>query len=72
MMHAKDSSYYEQFLEELEALDEQPVLVDGKTLRPSQCYHLGVDPTHILFNTNCPETLREKLNGILAKYRFTN
>jgi|GEM_PF-2673047 hypothetical protein len=71
-MHAIDHNLYEHFLAELAALDEQTMVVDGKELKPSQCYHLGVEPVHILFNTNCPDLLKQKLNALLVKYRFSN
>jgi hypothetical protein len=70
MMRAMDYAVYEQFLAELADLDEQTIIVEGKELRPSQCYHLGVDPAHILFNTNCPASLKTRLNALLVKYRF--
>ncbi|MBV9988717.1 MAG: hypothetical protein JO301_13645 [Chitinophagaceae bacterium] len=69
-MHAMDPGWYEQFHQELEALDKETIEVDGKQLKPSQCYHIGVDPTHILFNTNCPSGLRDKINEILERYHF--
>jgi hypothetical protein len=69
-MHAMDSGWYEQFQQELEALDKEMIEVDGKQLKPSQCYHIGIDPTHILFNTNCPATLKDRINAILERYRF--
>jgi hypothetical protein len=69
-MHAMDSGWYEQFQQELEALDKDTIEVDGKQLKPSQCYHIGIDPTHILFNTNCPATLKDRINAILERYRF--
>jgi hypothetical protein len=69
-MHALDPLWYEDLLSELAELDREPVLVDGKTLKPSQCYHVGTDPTHVLFNTNCPDELKEKVNRVLAKYRL--
>jgi hypothetical protein len=69
-MHAMDSGWYEQFQQELEALDKETIEVDGKQLKPSQCYHIGIDPTHILFNTNCPATLKDRINAILERYRF--
>ena len=53
---------------ELGELDRHFVEIDGKRLKPSQCYRLGVDPAHILFNTNCPEGLRQKIQSILSKY----
>lgn len=69
-MHALDEFWYEELLSELEALDNETVEVDGKEMKPSQCYHIGLDPTHVLFNTNCPEELKKKVNQILAKYRL--
>lgn len=53
---------------ELDQLDRDAVVIDGKTLKPSQCYHFDTDPAHVLFNTNCPEELRRKVQAILAKY----
>lgn len=70
-MHAMDYGLYEQFLAELAALDEETIIVEGKELKPSQCYHLGVEPAHILFNTNCPQSLKQRLNALLVKYRFS-
>jgi hypothetical protein len=70
-MHAIDRSDHERFLEELDALDNNFIEVDGKQLKPSQCYHVGLNPVHILFNQNCPDSLREKITAILKKYRYT-
>ncbi len=53
---------------ELGELDRHFVEIDGKQLKPSQCYRFDVDPAHILFNTNCPEGLRQKIQLILSKY----
>lgn len=53
---------------ELELLDQELVEVDGGYLRPSQCYRYDISPPHLLFNTNCPESLKQKINDILAKY----
>lgn len=53
---------------ELAKLDHELVEIDGKQLKPSQCYHLETDPAHVLFNTNCPESLKEKIQAILFKY----
>ena len=52
----------------LAQLDREMVLVDGKMMLPSQCYHIDMDPPHVLFNTNCPETLKEKIQAILSRY----
>jgi hypothetical protein len=53
---------------ELDELDKSPVEIDGIKLKPSQCYHFNLDPVHVLFNTNCPDTLKQKVEAILSKY----
>lgn len=53
---------------ELHALDDHSVEVNGKILKPSQCYHVGVSPAHIIFNTNCPEAIKQQVQAILDKY----
>jgi hypothetical protein len=53
---------------ELAVLDKDMIKVDGSTLRPSQCFRVEFDPVHVLFNTNCPDALREKVQSILDKY----
>jgi len=49
-------------------LDSEMVEVDGLKLKPSQCYRLETNPAHVLFNTNCPQDLKEKIQALLAKY----
>lgn len=53
---------------ELAALDNVTVDVDGKQMLPSQCYHFEIDPAHVLFNTNCPDNIRTRVNSILSRY----
>ena len=57
---------------ELGELDRHFVEIDGKMLKPSQCYRFESDPAHFLFNTNCPEGLRQQIQSILAKYISTD
>jgi hypothetical protein len=52
----------------LTELDQEMVDADGVLLKPSQCYHFDVDPVHVLFNTNCPDDLREKVQRIIASH----
>lgn len=54
--------------DELTALDRETVEIDGARFKPSQCYRLEMNPPHVLFNTNCPEELKQKLQSILSKY----
>jgi len=58
----------EQLTAELQELDKELVEIDGVHLKPSQCYHFEADPAHILYNTNCPDSLKQKIDGILAKH----
>lgn len=58
----------ENLVSELNELDKEMVTIDGVALKPSQCYHFGTDPVHLLFNINCPERLKEKVNAIIAKH----
>jgi hypothetical protein len=53
---------------ELNLLDKEMVSVDDRQLKPSQCYRIELDPVHVLFNTNCPDDLRAKVQSILSKY----
>ncbi|HEV7782432.1 MAG TPA: hypothetical protein VGO58_14255 [Chitinophagaceae bacterium] len=53
---------------ELKELDNELVPIDGALLKPSQCYHFETDPVHLLFNTNCPDSLKQKLQAILEKH----
>ena len=54
--------------EELNLLDAEDVSLNGMKLRPSQCYHFEKDPYHLLFNTNCPDSLKERVQSIVKKY----
>lgn len=69
-MHSVDRNWNEGLLAELEALDKEWICVDGKYMRPGQCYHIATDPPHILFNTNCPQELKDRISRILKKYSF--
>jgi hypothetical protein len=58
----------EILVNELKDLDRELVEVDGVRLKPSQCYHFETDPAHILFNLNCPEALKERIQGLMTKW----
>lgn len=70
LMHSVDKTWHEGLLQELEEMDRQPVTVEGVAMKPSQCYHIGAEPPHILFNTNCPQELKDRVNRLLLKYRL--
>jgi hypothetical protein len=58
----------DKLMTELRALDTGTIDVGGKKLKPSQCYYYDISPPYVLFNTNCPETLKSRIQQILAKY----
>ena len=60
--------YQDRLMEELRQLDAEAVDVDGKKMKPSQCYHWEADPAHLLYNTNCPQDLKQRLQQIISKY----
>lgn len=68
----RDLSLIERMKSELRELDNEPVEIDGRKLKPSQCYRMEMDPVHIMFNTNCPDTLKERIEHILDKYLRTD
>lgn len=68
MSHSLSTDLLNKVQAELDELDYDLVEIEGKLLRPSQCYHLETNPAHVLFNTNCPDTLKEKVQSILHKY----
>jgi len=49
-----------KLLTELEELNDETVEVEGGLLKASQCYRYEISPPHVMFNTNCPESLRQK------------
>ncbi|UAY51225.1 hypothetical protein [Ferruginibacter albus] len=57
---------------ELEELDNAFIEVNGKQLKPSSCYYIGYNPPHILYNTNCPDSLKLHIEKILSKYTSFN
>jgi hypothetical protein len=64
-IHQNDSSVLER---ELARLDEEMVLLGGQLVKPSSCYRFSASPPHVLYNTNCPDSLMAKIEYILAKY----
>ena len=67
-MKAFNPIVIDQLKADLAELDEHEIEIDGIKLRPSECYHFDVSPRHVLFNTNCPEALRNKVEAIIEKH----
>ena len=63
-----DEGDIERIQAELSRLDREMVDADGVQLKPSQCYHFEINPLHVLFNTNCPDELKQKIRNIISKH----
>ena len=57
---------------ELDELNKTYLKIDGGVLHPAACYYFNTNPPHILYNTNCPDILKEKIKAIVSKYRKDN
>jgi hypothetical protein len=58
----------ELFEAELKTIEQAVVEMNGKQIKPSKCFHIQLDPPHVLFNENCPQSLREKIQDLLQRY----
>jgi hypothetical protein len=66
---------YEEMLKlqvALAELDNERVEVSGQWLAPSQCYRVSENLPYILFNTNCPDELKKRIEKILSDYSSRN
>lgn len=52
----------------MEALGNNTVVVDGVVTQACKCYYFSLNPPHVLFNDNCPETLKETIRSIFSYY----
>jgi hypothetical protein len=60
----------DQLRDDLDRLNRELMNIEGSNLSLVHCYHPGAKPPYFLFNTNCPATLRQKLEFILHKIFF--
>jgi hypothetical protein len=58
----------DQLRDDLDKLNRDWMNIEGSNLSAVQCYHFETNPPHFLFNTNCPDLLRQRLITILHKY----
>ncbi|MES1215701.1 MAG: hypothetical protein ABUT20_09295 [Bacteroidota bacterium] len=63
-----DRDDWSHLRQELMELDKSYVEAGGINLKPSQCYRITGSSLNVMFNTNCPDDLKEKINSIIAKY----
>lgn len=57
-----------KLITELNDPDRQLVTVDGRLVKPSQCFRYETDPLHYMFNTNCPKELKQQVQAIFKKH----
>ncbi len=68
MENSLSKEHQDLILEELKELENQRFELEGKEVKPSQCYRWESNPAHLLFNTNCPQDLKKQLDLIISKY----
>jgi len=66
---SKQAASHTSVLHELKKLDEHPVLLNGQPVKANTCYRISGNPPQVLYNTNCPDELKEQIEAILLKYR---
>ena len=69
-MKTQSENAKDEILAELKELDKETIhLENGVLMKPSQCYSFSFYPRpHFLYNTNCSQELKNKLQTIFKKY----
>ena len=67
--HLVNDDPVKKVMDELQQLEKEYVDANGIKLRPSQCYRIGKKPFHILYNTNCPDSLKQRIDDIVSRYQ---
>jgi hypothetical protein len=69
-MKTRSENAKDEILAELKELDKETIhLESGVLMKPSQCYSFSFYPRpHFLYNTNCSQELKDKLQTIFKKY----
>lgn len=67
--HEYDPSRIARLRSELQELDKALFEINGMKMRPSQCYYFGLNPFHILYNTNCPDSIKTRVEEIISKFK---
>lgn len=58
----------QQIKKDLEKLNETDMVIDGRKVKPCTCYYFDTDPLHVLYNTNCPEMLKNEIERIIKTH----
>lgn len=54
-------------LEALEELNHKTVDINGVKLEACKCYYYSLNPVHVLFNDNCPISLKHEIRAIFEQ-----
>ena len=54
-------------MDAMEKLDQETVEMDGIRLEACKCYHYSLNPVHVLFNDNCPDSLKQNIRQIFEE-----
>ncbi len=62
-----DIMKYAAIKQAMDELDNGNVVVNGMELAACKCYHYSLNPVHVLFNDNCPESLKQRIKEIFER-----
>ena len=72
MVDKLSTNIEEKIKAELDQLNKSYLEIEGRILNPAACYYFSPHPPHVLYNTDCPDILKEKIKAIISKYIIEN
>ena len=66
--HVLSTDQWNELRRELDDLEKTVFTGDGLPLLASQCYRLTDNSPHVLYNENCPDSLKQQIEEVLLKY----
>ena len=72
MVEKLPTNIEEKIMAELDELNKTPLEIDGRIFNPAACYQFSIHPPHFLYDTDCPDSLKEKIKAIISKYIIEN
>ena len=68
MKEELDSEKIYRLKMELAELEREWVKVGEREVKPSQCYRLSENPLRILYNADCPDSLKTRIEKLIRKH----
>ena len=62
-----DMNQYMAIMDAMDKLSQATIDVNGIKLEACNCYHYSLNPVHVLFNDNCPESLKQHIKQIFEE-----